>query len=104
MASTRVNRPITTATVVVAASDQVSSELAGDAVILSLRTGMYCGLDAVGARIWKLLGTPIRVADIRDAIVQQYDVEVDRCERDVLDFLQQLAARELIEIRDGTDP
>jgi hypothetical protein len=90
--------------VVVAATDQVSSDLAGEAVILSLRTGMYYGLDRVGARIWALLGAPMRVRDICDAIVGAYEVDPDRCERDVVAFLQQLVTRELIDIEDGTAP
>lgn len=104
MPSTGANPAITATSVVAAAKDQVSSDLAGEAVILSLRTGMYYGLDRVGARIWALLGSPMRVVDIRDAIVGQYDVEPDRCERDIVSFLHQLAIRELIEIRDASAP
>jgi len=96
-------RAITIDSVVVAAKDQVSSYLAGEVVVLSLQTGRYYGLDRVGARIWDLLRTPARVADIRDAIVRQYEVEPDHCERDVLTLLQRLASQELIEITDGTD-
>jgi len=58
----------------------------------------------VAARIWELLKTPARVAAIRDTIVQQFEVEPERCERDLLRFLQQLADQGLIEIRDGIDP
>jgi coenzyme PQQ synthesis protein D (PqqD) len=104
MPSPAAHRPITTASLVVAAKDQVSSDLAGEAVILSLRTGMYYGLGQVGARIWQLLATPTRVRDIRDEIVGRYDVEPDRCERDLVNFLHQLAIRELIDISDGTAP
>jgi hypothetical protein len=46
----------------------------------------------------------VRVADICDKIAQEYDVEVDRCERDVLSVLGQLAGRGLIEIGDATNP
>ena len=103
MASTRADRGITTTSVVVATKEQVSSDLAGEAVILSLQTGMYYGLDPVGAHIWELLRTPTAVADLRDSIVRQYDVEADRCERDIVNLLHQLADQGLIEIRDGTD-
>ena len=95
---------ILTSSLVVATKDLVSSDLAGEIVILSLQTGRYFGLDRVGARIWDLLRTPARVADIRDAIVGQYEVEPERCERDVLALLQQLADQGLIEMTDGTAP
>ena len=100
MASTNVSRALTISSVVVAARDQVSSDLAGEAVVLSLQSGRYYGLARVAARIWELLKTPTRVADIRDTIVQQFDVEPERCERDVLTFLQHLAEQGLIEISD----
>ncbi len=93
---------IRTSSLVVAAPDQVSSDLASEIVILSLQTSRYFGLDRVGARIWDLLKTPARVADIRDAIVGEYEVEPERCERDVLALLQRLADQGLIQIADGT--
>jgi len=103
MASPSGDGAIATSSVVVATKDQVSSDLAGEAIVLSLRTAMYYGLDQVGARIWELVREPRRVADIRDAIASEYDVELERCERDVLDLLRQLATEGLIEVRDGTE-
>jgi len=104
MAAPNVSRALMITSVVVAAPDQVSADLAGEAVVLSLQTGKYYGLAHVAARIWELLKTPARVAAIRDTIVQQFEVEPERCERDLLRFLQQLADQGLIEIRDGIDP
>ena len=85
---------------VVAAKDQVSCDLAGEAAILNLQAGVYYGLDAVGARVWHLLQEPRTVQDIRDTILMEYEVERDRCERDLLALLQDLAAAGLIEVRD----
>ena len=65
---------------VVAAGDQVSSDLQGEVAILDLKAGVYYGLDAVGARIWNLLQKPTTVNEIRDILLEEYDVEVDRCE------------------------
>jgi len=86
-------------TVVVAADDQVSSDLADEKVILSVGSGRYFGLRGVGGRIWDLLKEPRRVVEIRDAILSEYEVEPDRCERDVLDLVDKLVERGLVEIR-----
>lgn len=86
--------------IVVATQAQVSSDLAGEAVILNLKNGMYYGLDTVGARIWALIQQPHSVAALRDAILAEYDVEAERCERDLLALLTDLAAAQLIEITD----
>jgi hypothetical protein len=95
------NRDISTSSIVVAAKDQVSSDLAGETVLLSMQSAMYYGLDQVGSRIWELVREPIRVSDLRDAITREYDVEPERCEADVLGFLRELAVKGLIEVRDG---
>jgi hypothetical protein len=89
---------ISTESVVVASQNQVSSDLAGEAVILAVDSGTYYGLDAVGLRIWQLLKEPKSVADIVLTLVTEYDVEPDRCERDVIVLLTKLAEEGLIEV------
>jgi len=97
----RSRHAVSLSSVVVVGKGQISSDLAGEAVILNLETGMYYGLARVGARIWDLIREPTRVVDIRDAIVREYEVEVERCQHDVLCLLEQLADTGLIEFRDG---
>ena len=55
--------------------EQVSSELAGEVVIMNLRRGVYHGLEATGARVWQLIQEPRKVSEIRDALLAEYDVE-----------------------------
>lgn len=83
----------------VAAKNQVSCDLAGEAVILHLNSGTYYGLNAVGARIWSLVQAPMTVNDLRDALLQEYDVGPERCERELLTLLEELAAQGLIEVK-----
>ena len=83
---------------VVAVKQQLSCDMDGEAVILHLKAGVYYGLDSVGARIWALIQEPKTVDQIKGAILEEYDVEPDQCERDVLALLQELAAEDLIEI------
>lgn len=85
---------------VAASGEQISSEVGGEAVILDLKGGVYFGLDPIGTRIWALMQRPIAVSAIRDALTAEYAVEAERCERDVLALLEQLAARGLITVRD----
>ena len=88
--------------VVVAGKDQVSSDLAGEVAILDVEAGVYYGLDRVGARIWNLIQEPRTVNEIRDILLEEYDVEPARCERDLLTLLQRLVDEGLIEVRDET--
>jgi coenzyme PQQ synthesis protein D (PqqD) len=88
----------------VAARSQVSCDLDGEAAILHLESGVYYGLNPVGAWIWNLIQRPMTVDEIRRAILKRYDVEPDLCERDLHTLLQDLAAADLIEIRDAPAP
>jgi len=93
--------PIEDSATVVAAPDLLSSAFEQELVILNLRDGVYYGLEDVGARIWSLLQRPVTVAAVRDTLVAEYDVEPARCGRDLRALLQALAARGLIEVREG---
>jgi len=91
---------LTPDSIVGAAVEQVSSDLAGEVIILNLNSATYYGLDAVGASVWKLVQKPRTVRDICDAIVEEYEVDAERCESDVLPFLEALTEAGLVETRD----
>lgn len=88
--------------IVVAAKDQISCDLAGEAAILNVKSGIYYGLDPVGARIWTLMQQPRAVAEIQNAITGEYDVEPAQCARDLRTLLEELLAEGLIEIQGGS--
>jgi hypothetical protein len=89
---------LSTASVVVAARDQVSADLEGETVILGIDKALYYGVDEVGATIWGLLREPTTVGAIRDQVVREYDVDPATCERDLVAFLEKLEAESLIEV------
>lgn len=89
--------------VVVASADQVSCNLEGEAAVLNLKTGVYYGLDDIGASIWRMLDEPRRVDDLVDALLGEYEVDREECQRDVIALLGELAVRGLVEINDGPE-
>ena len=94
------NGPIPNNTKIVVTKGQVSCDLSGEAAILNLKSGVYFGLNTIGASIWKLIQEPRTVKEIRDALLEEYDVEPERCEQDLLELLQELSTHELIKIVD----
>ena len=87
--------------VVVAGENQVASEFLDDeTILLDIYGGDYYGLNPVGARILSIVETPTPVADIVKTLLKEYDLEENVCLREVLDFLGELAERQLVEIRD----
>ena len=89
---------ISESSIVVVTKDQVSCDLSGEAAILNLKSGVYFGLNTVGASIWNLIQKPRTVKEIQDSILKEYDVDSGRCEQDILEILQELSTHGLIEI------
>ncbi|HXQ27320.1 MAG TPA: PqqD family protein [Candidatus Acidoferrales bacterium] len=84
--------------IVIAAPEQVSCPLGEEAAILNLKNTVYYGLNPVGARVWSLLQKPRSVGELRDALLDEYDVEAERCERDLLDLLETMRGEGLIQV------
>jgi len=91
--------PLSIDSIVVATREQVSCSLGEEAAVLNLKNSAYYGMNPVGARVWKLLQEPKSVAQVRDAVLDEYEVESERCERDLFDLLEKMRAEGLIEVR-----
>lgn len=70
--------------------EPVSAEIGSEVVILSVQQGHYYATEAVGKRIWDLLGESIKVKSICDIMMEEFDVERAVCEEEVITFLSQL--------------
>ena len=92
-------RTLSGESVVVAATEQIASDLAGQEIILNLKSGVYYGLNSVGTRIWNLLQQPRSVREIRDALVARYDVDRERAENDLIALLQKLIDAGLVQVK-----
>ena len=90
--------PLRLTSIVVATSEQVSCALGDESAILSLKNSVYYGMDPVGSRIWNLLAQRRSVGDLRDILVGEYDVESERCERDLFLLLEKMRSEGLIEV------
>jgi Coenzyme PQQ synthesis protein D (PqqD) len=95
----KVEYEISESSVIVAASEQISSDIGGEAVILNLKTGVYHGLNEVGARIWALIQEPLAVSDIQQTVLEEYEIEASTCLIDIFALLQNLQAAGLIEVQ-----
>jgi hypothetical protein len=85
---------------IVASSQQVSSALAGESVILNLQSGTYYGLNEVGSSIWQHIQHPTTVLDLCDAITSEFDVDSNTCEVEVLRLVAEMIDAQLVEICD----
>lgn len=85
---------------VAARPDVVSCELGGGAALLDMESGVYFGLNAIAARIWTHLGSPVQVESILGDLVATYEVEPARARDDLLRTLATLKDSGLIHVVD----
>ena len=74
------------------------SRLVGDeTVLLDMASGFYFGLDGVGKRIWESVADGQTIAQTAATIANEYDVEQERAQSDVVDFVSDLLERGLLQ-------
>jgi hypothetical protein len=88
--------PLTVDTVIVRVDDVTSAEVDGELLMMRLESDAYFGLDDIGARVWALLAQPTRIGAVVAALVREYDVTPEQCQRDVLRFVGDLAEKGLV--------
>lgn len=89
-ASTSSLPPLTISTSVVAVKDQVSAELEGETIILTMRDGVYYSVDRVGSRVWSLAASPITLGAVHRTLLDEYEVEADVAWRDLVSLAEDL--------------
>ena len=82
--------PLTTDTSVVAVTDQVSAQLDGETIILTMRDGVYYSVDRVGSRVWSLTASPITLGAVHRTLLDEYEVEADVAWRDLVSLVEDL--------------
>jgi hypothetical protein len=68
----------------------------GEAVILSLDTKVFRGLNAVGSRVWELIDGRRSLDDIVAHIIGEFEVPPDVAARDVATFVAELIDKRLV--------
>ena len=70
--------------------EALSQEVNGETVILDLKSESYFGLDEVGTRIWQLLHEEKDLQKVYNALLQEYDVEAEQLEQDLIELVDKL--------------
>lgn len=80
----------------VASDGQLSSDLGDEAVILNMPSATYYGVMGVGMRIWQLVQEPRTARELRDVLLEEYEISAEECERALVRFLGELRDAGLI--------
>lgn len=76
--------------------NMVTSKIDNEVVMMSVDQGEYYGLDETGSRIWEMIEEPVSVNDLVRMLIDEFDVSFEECQKDTLDFLNDLNAKGLL--------
>ena len=78
-------------------ADATFQTVAGEAIVIHLKSGAYYSLNEVGTVFWEMLDGVKTLQDCARHIGQEYDAPVEQIEADLLEIAGELAKEGLIE-------
>ena len=76
--------------------DLDTTDIDGDKVMMDLEKGQYFALNSVGSRIWEEIKLPVKVSDVVNTLLSEYDVDRETCEKCVIEFIEGLNSAGLL--------
>lgn len=70
--------------------EQITTEIAGEVLAMSIRRGVYVGLDPIASRIWKRLSTAQTVEAVCAQLAGEYQGDPEVIASDVVELLGEL--------------
>jgi hypothetical protein len=71
-------------------ADILAAPVGDEIVLASIDAGLFCGLDEIGADLWRRLSQPCTVAALAAAMAEAYDGAPDEIAEDVVAALGRL--------------
>ncbi|MGL5832635.1 MAG: PqqD family protein [Waterburya sp.] len=79
-------------------SNHLYSEVADEAVILEVESGVYYGLNSVGVDIWRWLQQPQTEERLLDLVLEEYEVTPEKAEQDLQSILKEMLNAGLLDV------
>lgn len=81
--------------------DIITTDVAGEAVLLNTKSWCYFEFDKTGGAIWALLEVPRSLPSLVDALLVEFRVDRARCLADTSAFLDDMIAQGCVTTADG---
>ncbi|WP_053984366.1 lasso peptide biosynthesis PqqD family chaperone [Niameybacter massiliensis] len=91
-------KEITLETMIRQTGDMDTSDIDGEKVMMDLDTGSYFMLNDVATHIWDLVEQPMKVAEVIQHLLNEYEIDEVTCKEQVMAFVNELCKRELVAI------
>ncbi len=85
-------------TTIVRSATPVETTVGSEVVLMTLDSGECLGLGDTASDVWRLLAQPTHLTPLVESLKTMYEAPADVIERDVLELLQDMHERHLIEL------
>ena len=76
--------------------DVISQQLENTMILLHLRTNRFYELNRTGARLWELLGSGMSRAEIKERMMEEFDVDPVQLGGEMKELLELMKKEDLI--------
>ncbi|MDB2151341.1 lasso peptide biosynthesis PqqD family chaperone [Clostridium butyricum] len=73
-------------------------DIDGEKVMMDIENGKYYALNEVGSKIWELTKDKIKINDIVNVLLSEYEVGEEQCRESTMNFIERLYNDDLIKI------
>lgn len=74
----------------------ISGRLHDELIMMNVEKGRYFSLNPVATRIWDLLENPLSADELCTLLIEEYDVDVEQCMKEVKELLEEMTKVGLI--------
>ena len=89
-------QPVTLDSRLTVSGEVMVQEVGGEIILLDMASEQYFGLDAIGTRIWQLIGQHDLLRDIHGVLCAQFDAAPDQIATDLVALAQSLQEAGLV--------
>jgi hypothetical protein len=68
----------------------MEAEIDGEMVALHVESGACLGFNGTAYRVWQLSEEPVRLSELCETLIREFNVDRVQCERDIRELLAQL--------------
>lgn len=83
---------------IVRIDDFISSKMDDETIMLNIDKGEYYGINPIGSRIWELLEKPLTILELSNLLINEFDIDIDNCKKDVSVFIQHLQNKNMVKL------
>ena len=76
--------------------DIFAGQIDDELVMVSIESGNYFVLNLTARRIWDLLESPLSISEICDKLMEEYEIDPQNCQAEVLQFAEKLLSKHII--------